>query len=167
MVLIAHPVSDTVIKKVYPYADRTMFIVERYVNGQPFGFHREYNKRLGELPVFTRSYDEQGKAWGMFPLASAPYSQKTGKLLKTCSSNRDSVYVRCPFDSTTIWYEGAFVSFRNSMFPLGTHRVYYESGKLHFELEYDTTGLPTGYGPTHGSRKEFSRTGHLLDAGTK
>ena len=128
--------------------EQTYFTEGNYLNGKLDGYIKTFNERSKE-PKFLDYYENGERVWLMFP--SADIEIMSDKLIKgiIISENFDRVYVKAPYNNGNIWYEGEFIT---PHLKIGVHKIYFPSGKLKFEIDYDN----------HTS-KEFTEEGKLLE----
>ena len=148
--------------KSYPYTDTTMFVVNRYKSEKLFGLQREYKTSLSPYPSFTRLYDDSGMVWLMFPSADIDIFQKVHELAKGPILKRREAYVICPFDSSQTWYEGLFRKVHGTSYAIGEHKVYYESGELHWLIKYDSLTVKGAYQKKPEELVEYDKAGNIL-----
>jgi len=119
-----------------------MFEINRYLNGQKHGFQLLYDLNTSLRPKFMEFYHHGTRIWSMFPSADVDYTLSEGRFLKGVILNVDSAFVRAPFDSTLVWYEGAFVRTAGTTVPIGVHRIFNEKGELTIEALYHNSREP-------------------------
>jgi hypothetical protein len=134
------------VRKEFRFADRKMFEINRYVNGAKHGVQLLYDLNTSVRPKYLEYYQDGRFIWGTYPSADVDYTLEHGTFLKGLALGVDSVFVRAPFDSTTIWYEGTFVRINGMPTPMGIHRVYDEKGMVRMEVEYDSSRVHEGIG---------------------
>lgn len=137
----------------YRFADRKMFEINRYLQGKQHGIQLLYDLNTSKRPKYMTYLEHGERLWLLFPSADVDHTLDDGSFVKGVVLSVDSAFIRAPFDSTVMWYEGSFVRVNGRAVPVGGHRIYDEQGSLTFELTYDLSHGPTDKQPLQVERK--------------
>ncbi len=136
---LPQPNDSIEVRWEYRFADQRIFEVHRYLHGQKHGLQLLYALNESPRPKFMELYDHGNRIWGMFPSADVDFTLSEGRFLKGVILHVDSAFIKAPFDSTRIWYEGSFIRVAGKTTPVGEHRIFDERGGLVIEVSYDDT----------------------------
>ena len=127
--------------------EQAYFKIGNYLDGKLNGYIKTFDK-FSKEPKFLEYYENGTRVWLMFP--SADIEIMDYKLIKgiIISEIFYSVYVKAPYNNENIWYEGKVIKPNTR---IGTHNIYFQSGKLKFEVNYSKQTI-----------KQFTEEGKLL-----
>ena len=133
-----------------------------WANGEVMRMEYEHGKRHGyylhyqpdsTVARFVVYYQNDTAIWHGFPSELALYFIP----IKGFSSEIDSVYVKVPYVSGNLMYEGWVKNNKNNQtVPIREHKVYFESGKLQAKIDYalDTMII-------YNSKEEIQKTSKI------
>jgi len=151
-------VADTVLANQdaiihYHPDDSSKKTTTQYINGTKHGYEQFFNLNESPEAKCLKYYQNDSLLWTMFPSADIT-TFSSGELAKGIVCYSDSIYVKAPYSTGTIWYEGLFINGKER----GTHLRYYKSGEVHLLSNYDIVD-------SSGNRYYlYSKNGLLLES---
>lgn len=122
---------------LYQKLDGTPFD-ENYVMGKKEGYKYVYYKNRNRL-MSVSYFENDSSIWIGFPAANEDFLIP----IKHFHSNRDSVFIRAPYENGKTWYEGYFCLNPSKMnngrimtYCYGLHKIYFRNGKLKGVVDY-------------------------------
>lgn len=137
---------------LYQHLDGIPYEVN-YVMGKKEGFSYSYYLNPKRI-LMVNYYENDSNIWGGFPAANENFLTP----VKHFRTNRDSIYIRAPYENGSLWYEGYFCLRPSEMnmgrlmtYCYGEHRIYHRNGRLRGIVDY-----------TNESIQEYDSLGKVL-----
>lgn len=108
-----------------------------YINGKRYGYFLHYHPD-SIVADFVSYYENDTFIWFAFPVELKRYFVP----IKGFVSSADSVYIKIPYTSGLLFYEGMIqADAEQNGLAVGIHKLYYETGQLNAWVNYEEDSI--------------------------